>query len=120
MRIQATPLTSGPVTPGLEAISGGYRWQGIPDWTPNDPRYREGSPGIARIAAGSGADLAATAKRQRLDRFTEILAELGCPDPVEAPNAAVNEAGRRIGVTAKTAKAYRTALRRQRGASRDD
>ena len=41
MRIIATPLTSGPVTPGLEAISGGYHYQRDPTWTPNDPRYRE-------------------------------------------------------------------------------
>ena len=110
MRIQATPLTSGRVTPGLETISGGYRWRGLPGWTPNDARYRE--PGGDRPLAGCAER---TARREaRIAEFATVLAALGYPDPATASPAAVLEAGRRVGVAAKTARTYRATLKQQR------
>ena len=115
MRIVATPLTSGPITPGLEAISGGYRYQKDPAWTPNDPRYRAGNPD--RVLAGC---VARTARRQeRLTQFAGILSELGYHDIEHVPPAVVTIAGRRLGVAAKTARAYRTELKQQRQRERE-
>lgn len=65
-----------------------------------------------RQMAGSRAR---TARREeKIREFAVILAELGYPDPVEAPNLACVEAGKRVGVGDKTAKSYRTALKQQR------
>lgn len=109
MRILATPLTSGQVTPGLETISGGYRYQKDPTWTPNDPRYRRDRPAL--LTAGSEER---TARREkRIDEFAAALAELGEPDPWEATKRAVIAAGVIVGVGEKTAKSYRTALRKR-------
>jgi hypothetical protein len=91
-----------------------YKYRGDPDWVPGDPRYRDGGDLAAKAAANAGGAVGAVARRKRLLEFTAILATLGEPDPVKAPNTAVIEAGRRIGIGDKTAKGYRTALKKQR------
>ena len=109
MRIQGTPLTSGPVTPGLEAISGGYHYQGDLSWTPNDARYRETIPPSC-LAGGAAV---ASRREQRIAKFKAVLAELGYPDPAEAPPSAVIEAGKQAGVGDKTARRYWAMLKQR-------
>lgn len=104
MRIQANKLAGGPAT-------------GLPEFRPY--RYGGDKPlasdsSIGRVAEGSGGDVKMAARQARLERFAAILAELGEPDPVKAPNPVCVEAGKRVGVGEKTAKSYRTALKQQR------
>ena len=112
LRIVATPLTSGPVTPGLEAISGGYHYQGDLSWTPNDVRYREAIP----PSCLAGGAVISSRREQRIAQFKAALAELGYPDPAVAPATAVIKAGRQVGVGDKTAKRYRTMLKQRQEA----
>ena len=108
-RIQATSLTGGSATPGLETISGGYRWRGNPDWEPGHPDFRENTS--ERLLAGAAAHIAR--RRGREDRFAAILKEHGVTDLWDVPPAAVIKAGVGVGVGEKTAKSYLAALKRR-------
>lgn len=108
-RIEVTYSTMGQSSLASAREGGGYRYQRDPDWTPNDPRYRRDRP--ARLTAGSEER---TARRERrIDEFAAALAGLGEPDPWKAANPAVIAAGVIVGVGEKTAKSYRTALRKR-------
>lgn len=112
--ITVTATTMGQGNPAHVDERKNYRFRGDPDWPANRSRYEDGGDLACRRAANAGGEVGAEARRRRLAEFTAALADLGEPDPEEAPNAKVIEAGKRVGVTAKTAKAYRTALRKQR------
>ena len=112
MRIRAIPLTSGPATPGLATISGGYHYHKDPTWVPNDVRYRETIPPSC-LAGGAAV---ASRREQRIAQFKAALAELGYPDPATAPNTAVIKAGIQVGVGDKTARRYRTMLKQRQEA----
>ena len=111
-RIVVTASTMAEANPSQVTASRPYRWRKKPDWTPNDPRYRENTP--AGLVPGSGGAVNTSRRTARLAGFTAALAALGYPDPVNAPDRAVIEAGKRVGVGEKTAKSYRTALKQQR------
>jgi hypothetical protein len=106
-RIQATNLTGSSATSRPEG--GGWQWRGYDDWYPGNPKYRENTS--ERLLAGAAAHMAR--RRGREDQFAAILAELGVTDLADAPLAAIIEAGKRVGVGEKTAKSYRTALKRR-------
>lgn len=116
-RIEVTATTMGQSNPSHVAAGKYYKFRGDPDWVPNDARYRETIP--AHQLAG-GAERAARRER-RIDAFAVALAGLGVTDPANAANTAVIAAGRIVGVGEKTAKSYRTALRKRqpRGEARD-
>ena len=89
--IRVTMSTAGSVTPGFATLSGGYRYQGDPDWTPGDPRFREDIPGQQE-----GIPLVAEERSRRVAEFGR-LRESGL---------GVGEAGMVIGVKRKTASTY--------------
>jgi hypothetical protein len=113
-RITVTASTIGQSSASPVTLSGGYKYRGDPDWVPGDARYREPGSPANRMAAGSGGAVNTERRQERLRGFAAALADLGHPDPVQAPNPAVVEAGERIGVGEKTAKSYRTELKQQR------
>ena len=106
-RIQGIKLTGGSAT--SRPSGGNYQWRQYPDWYPGNPKYTENRP--ERLLAGAAAHIAR--RREREDKFAAILAELGVTDLRDAPDDAVREAGKRVGVGEKTAKSYRTALKRR-------
>jgi hypothetical protein len=106
--VRATSAGIGQANPSHVDGRKPYRWRGNPGWEPGDPRFREDA-----LIGRSGAQASTALRQQRLVRFAAALAELGEPDPARAPNPAVIEAGRRVGVGGKTAIGYRTALRKQ-------
>lgn len=91
MRILVTPLTSGPVTPGYEQLGKPYRWRKTPGWTPGDARFRESAapPPPATVAK-------AAARAARIREFARHREQ----------GLGILEAGRRVGVTTKTAYVY--------------
>ena len=99
-RIQGANLTGGSVTPGRQFVP--YVYNG------DKPLHAEKAE---TMLAGAAANMAR--RRGREDRFAAILAELGVTDLRDAPDDAVREAGKRVGVGEKTAKSYRTALKRR-------
>jgi len=110
--VRVTSLTSGPVTPDLESLSGGYRWRKTPGWKPGDVRFQ------APVKPGPGAETNALRKQARIARFEVILRELsGIPDGSLAgvKPEHVRRAGELAGagVGPKTARAYWKALLRQ-------
>ena len=107
--IKVAGSTLGAGSP-YEHLSGGYRWQGVPDWEPGDVRFRkETAPAISGVAN--------SARRQkRIDQFGTILAGLSGGDPEDASPAHVRQAGEIVGVGVKTAREYRHELvKQQRG-----
>jgi hypothetical protein len=112
--IRVTSSMAGSPAPGVEELSGGYRWRKIPDWEAGDPRYREDAPVIATAQGGAVARSAERAAR--MAEFTQYRER----------DLSVAEAGRRVGVTYKTARTYererlaaRKRAKQQRGESRD-
>ena len=100
--IKVAMTTTGSATPGFEELRRNYRYNG--------DKPLEDTP-AQQLAGGE----ARTERREkRIAEFAAALADLGETDPAEAPNPAVIEAGKRIGVGEKTAKSYRTAIRQQR------
>ena len=99
-RIQGANLTGGSVTPGRHFKP--YVYNG------DKPLHAEEAD---RHLAGAAANMAR--RRGREDQFAAILKELGVTDLGNAPPAAIIEAGKRVGVGEKTARSYRTALRRR-------
>ena len=110
--IGSTMGQSTPATVAEEA--GSYHWRGNPDWYPGNPAYREVGNAANKMSAGSAGVVNAKRRQERLKEFADALAELGHPDPVQAPNPAVIKAGAQIGVGEKTAKSYRTEIKQQR------
>lgn len=109
-----TASTLGHANASHATLSKPYRWRGNPDWEPGHPAYRETTP--APFTAGGAA--ISSLRAERIARFGDALRDLGYPVSRTAPIAAVIEAGRRVGVGEKTARAYRAALvRQQREAS---
>ena len=109
-----THSTMGQSSPATAAEgSGWYKFKKDPNWPEDRSAYADEGSAARKMAAGSGGAVQAKARQERLAEFAAVLAELGEPDPEEAPNPAVIEAGRRIGVGGKTAKSYRTELKQQ-------
>lgn len=108
-RIEVTATTMGGANPSPVTLSGGYRYRGIRDWTPNDPRYRQGErhPGPPPGSPKSS--------QSRADRMALFAAAREAGEGIAA-------AGRAAGVTPTTAKTYererKAAL--EQGGSRDD
>lgn len=117
--ITVTATTLGQGNPAHVDERKNYKFRGDPDWPADRTRYEDGGDLACKRAADAGGAVGAEARRKRLVEFTAALAELGEPDPAKAPNAKVIEAGKRVGVRAKTAKSYRTAIKQQRRGSRD-
>jgi hypothetical protein len=113
-RIEVTYSTMGQSSPASAGEGGWYKFRKDPNWPADRSRYEDGGDLACKRAANAGGAVGAEARRKRLAEFTAALAELGEPDPAEAPNAKVIEAGKQVGVRAKTAKSYRTAIRQQR------
>lgn len=111
-RITVTASTLGQVGESPVTLSKPYRWRGIENWTGgNIPEVLEATP--PPFTAGGAA--IREIRTARIARFGDILRDLGYPDPRrDIPPAAVIEAGKRVGVGAKTARKYRAALKRQR------
>ena len=88
-KVTATSL--GPVNPGYRHLSGGYRWRNTPGWTPGDARFREpaGPPPPATVAK-------AAARAARIAEFARHREQ----------GLSILEAGRRVGITRKTAYVY--------------
>lgn len=112
-RIEVTYSTIGQSGPSPVTLGGGYRYRGDPNWPADRSRYEDGGDLARKAAANAGGAVGAEARRRRLAEFTAALAGLGEPDPVKAPNAKIIEAGKIVGVGVKTAKAYRTAIKKQ-------
>jgi hypothetical protein len=87
-----------------------YRWNGDPD---KSEAARTGG-GDRKVRPGSAGEVNATRREKRLDEFAGALAALGYPDPWDAADAAVIEAGKRAGVGDRTAKSYHAELKRRR------
>ena len=96
MRIVATPLTSGPVTPGLAAISGGYQYRGREGW-PFDPATRD-DRGVIESPKG-GAKIRQAERVKRSAEYAR-LRDQGCSH---------GEAIDQIGVERKTGARYKAA-----------
>lgn len=112
--ITVTASTLGQGNPAHVDERKNYKFRKDPNWPEDRSRYEDGGDLACKRAANAGGAVGAEARRKRLLEFTDALARLGEPDPAEAPNAKVVEAGRQVGVRAKTAKSYRTAIRQQR------
>jgi hypothetical protein len=66
-------------------------------------------------SARAGAIARTAGRIERRARFKAILAAQGYPDPsVRIPPSVIIKAGEQVGVTAKTARKYRTELVQQR------
>lgn len=91
MRIHVTPLTSGPVTPGYEQLGKPYRWRKVPGWKPGDVRFREPAapPPPATVAK-------AALRASRVAAFARYRQQ----------GLSIPAAGRRVGITLKTAYVY--------------
>jgi hypothetical protein len=89
--VRVVMTTTGSVTPGNATLSRPYRYRGISDWVPNDPRYREPTAPSAGTVARSGERL------RRLTEFARLRNEEGLN---------VTEAGKRLQVAFKTASTY--------------
>ena len=98
MRIIATPLTSGPVTPGLEERGGKttWRWRGKPPGWPFDPATHDDT----RPARTADAERRAAAKDQRKQAFAAAL----------ATGLSVPQASREVGIDQKTGYNYKKEL----------
>jgi hypothetical protein len=98
--------TMGVSTPDLDAKP--YRWRGVPGWRPGDARFREPAPRRATEAELAGlreaSRLNSAGRAARIAEFARLCAEEGMTPP---------EAGREIGVTAPTARAYWRAIQKQ-------
>lgn len=86
-----------------------YHYRDDPAWAPGDARYRATAP--PEVTAG-GAERSAR-REKRIDEFEVALASLGETDPWRVTRAAAIAAGAIVGVHAKTAMGYRTALRQR-------
>lgn len=99
MSIRGTKLASGPITG--TPVGGWYRYGGDKPLRATEDRPL---PGCA----------ARTERRERrIAEFAAALADLGQPDPWKAANPVVIAAGVIVGVSEKTAKGYRTELRKR-------
>jgi hypothetical protein len=103
MSVKMTALTSGQSSPASVATGTGfYRWRGHADWTPNDPRFREETSGAPAVCKAE--------KAVRLKEFAGYLEQ----------GLTAQQAGRLIGIAAKTARTYERELQeQQRGDGRD-
>ena len=100
-RIEVTYSTMGQSSPASAGEGKWYRYGGTKPLGTTEDRQL---PGCA----------ARTERREkRIAEFAAALADLGEPDPWKVKNPAVIEAGKRVGVGEKTAKGYRTELRKR-------
>ncbi len=100
--------TMGQANPGHLTQGKFYKFQGDPEWVPNDPRYRE--PETRRPGPPPGSPNSTEAKAGRFAAFCAA----------RESGASVLDAGTAAGIAVKTARKYEQERRRQRGASRDD
>lgn len=98
MRIIATPLTSGPATPGLEELGGKteWRWRGKPPGWPYDPATHDDT----RPPRTADAKRRSTAKEQKKRAFAEAL----------KGGRTVPQASRAVGIDPKTGYGYKKEL----------
>jgi hypothetical protein len=97
VRIQATPLTSGPVTPGYEEKP--YRYQGNKDWKPGDLRYRDDPPPAGTAGDGTALTNSTARRDERLRAYGRHRDD----------GKTVTQAGRMAGVGTATAYKYEQA-----------
>lgn len=97
MRIIATPLTSGPATPGFEEIATAYRYRGRAGW-PYDPATHDDTRRDPPRTAN--AKRRSTAKEQKKRAFADALAK----------GMNVIQASRKVGIDPKTGYGYRKEL----------
>lgn len=113
-RLEVTYSTMGQQNPSQVTLSKPYRWQGIEDWEPGDPRFRETVP-ASRTLGGMARTYG---REQRVARFADALAKAGHQAGQDVPLKAVIEAGASVGVGEKTARSYLSQIRkRQPGGS---
>lgn len=95
MRFQATPLTSGNVTPGKEQPgTRTWRWHGKPPGWPFDPATHDDKG--TRESPKGGAVARSAQREANIKLFAAARAE----------GLGVMAAGARVGVKAKTARRY--------------
>lgn len=94
-RIDVTYSTMGRTSHAHVAEGRPYRYRGDPDWTPNDPRYKEDPTHLGR-AAGITEERA-----KRLKEFGEYLDQ----------GLSAVQAGRLLGVQPSTARHYQRDLK---------
>lgn len=89
--ISVAASTLGQAGTGYEHLAGGYRWRKVPGWTPGDVRFREpqAPPPPATVAK-------AALRAARIREFRRYRQD----------GLSIPAAGRRVGITPKTAYVY--------------
>ena len=87
MSIKVTPLTSGPVTPGIEVLGKPYRWNRTEGWRPDDPRIGRESRDASKARPHSGK-ASVNAKASRIAAYTAARDE-GLDDAAAAAKVGV-------------------------------
>ena len=102
MTIRAIFSTMGKASPSTVADDagrvGGYRWRGIPDWTPGDERFRGMDDGLHPANAKAMA-----ARKERLARYARL--RLDGKEPAEAAEL--------TGLSASAGREYEREFKRQ-------
>ena len=103
MSYKVIASTMGRSNPSPVTLSGGYRYRGIEDWTPNDPRFRQDAD--RRSGPPPSSSKSSQSRAARMATFAAARAQ----------GKSVAEAGEAAGVTITTAKTYRRELEQQGG-----